>query len=206
MISEREIKRVHQSMEGMTSYLARSIEEHLHLKWVYDRLRCFLCVHGDKFHIVLDMGCGIGLLGAYLMCLKNVGYIGVDKEIKFLKIGGEMFERLGFVPGSYAFVRKDIRKDLTSPVTDIFTFTGYEDEFGDYQRLYEVCLGYKDVFLSIIGREMWEHTIKVGCDPPFQFISEREFETIFREGFSLVEKFQFPGGRVMYWLRGKDQL
>lgn len=205
MLSEREIKRIHQSMEGMSPYLARPVREHLHLRWAYNRLWHLFHSNKDRFYTILDMGCGIGLLGAYLMRLRNITYIGTTKRRKGLQIGKAMFSRLNCDPDYYMFIQKNIEEGSSSsfPRADVFVFMGYEDEFGDYQRLYEVSLGYREVFLSIISSEMKEYTIRVGCDPPFYFIPEGDFKSIFQESFILIEKLWFPRGRIVYRLRRK---
>jgi len=192
------IEEVHQSIRRTSPYLERPLNKHLHQAWVFDLLQK-VAKEREQFTVV-DAGCGIGLLGAYLLNLTNITYIGVDRVEKFLEAGRELFRKLGH-PSNFLCCNIYIDE---LPKADVFIFLGYEDEFTYYQRLYNICKKYNEIMISITGREMWEYTKSIRKNPPLNFISEKEFENIFSKDFLIREKKKIKRGRVLYWLQNSE--
>jgi len=182
-LSIEKIEEVHQLIRNTSPYLERPLNKHLHQVWVLDLLQ--KVAKERKQTTVVDAGCGIGLLGAYLLNLTNIMYIGVDRVEKYLEAGREMFRKLGHYPSN--LLCRNIYSDKL-PKADVLIFLGYEDDFTDYQQLYNVCKKYDEIMISIVGREMWEYTESIGTNPSFNFISEEDFEVIFLRGFLVKEK------------------
>lgn len=197
-LSTEVIEEVHQSIRNTSPYLERPLNKHLHQAWVFDLLQ--KVAKEREQVIVVDAGCGIGLLGAYLLNLTNITYIGVDMVEKFLEAGRELFRKLGH-PSNLLCC--DIYID-EPPKADVFIFLGYEDEFTDYQRLYDICKKYNEIMISIAGREMWEYTKSIRKYPPLNFISEKDFEDLFLRDFLIREKKKIKRGRVLYWLQKSE--
>jgi len=148
-LSVEMIEEVHQSIRNTSPYLERSLNKHLHQAWVLDLLQKI--AKERKQTTVVDVGCGIGLLGAYLLNLTNITYIGVDRVERYLEAGRKLFRKLGHYPSN--LLCRNVYSDKL-PKADILIFLGYEDEFTDYQRLYNICKEYNEIMISIAGRGM----------------------------------------------------
>lgn len=189
-----------QISDQITPYLRRSLKEHKHQVWALNILEKM--AEEKKKFTVIDIGCGIGLLGAYLLSMSfNAHYIGVDKEEKFLQAGRELFLRLSYWPQLY---KRDFYKD-SLPMADIAVFMGCEDQLtGNYAEIFNIINHYDDILISIVGYDMWEYTKVIKTSYPFAFVPEDTFEKIFCTEYFIKEKETIQRGRVLYWLQRRS--
>lgn len=197
--TREEIRLIHKSMKSeLTPYLGMPINEQYHLFWTLQLIEEeLLAGRYRELVTIVDAGCGIGLLGAYLLGFHNVKYVGYDMEKKFVEQGRAFFHALGCTP--------DLRVAnfyQYHPPGDILCFLGYEDCEVNYPRIYEICRQYPEVFITITGRAMMEYARKRGKH--YAYISEKYFEEIFSEDFDVARRFRRDGKRTLYHLKRRS--
>jgi SAM-dependent methyltransferase len=183
--------------EKTTSYLGMSIADIPHLDEAHRIITERAKERYRKMIRIVDAGCGIGLLGAYLLHYNNLKYTGFDVSPEFIEIGQEFFELQGYCPKLYV---ADIYEH--QPKGDILAFLGYEDCDTDYDRLLEICTKYPEVLITIVSRSMHDAAEERGKH--YYYIGEKEFEDKFGKAFNVVEKIVFRGKRTLYHLERKS--
>ncbi len=181
----------------LTPYLATDIIFNPHLNDLVVHLSEMFKTDYRRHYTVLDAGCGIGLVGAYIMRYNNCSYIGVDIEEKFIKQARDFLGKLGYYPELRV---ADVFSDEL-PHADVFIFTGAEDCPCDYGKLLTISERYEHVFLTIMAKEAWEAAKQRGKN--YVYISEEDFERVFAKKFDIVLKSK--ANRVLYHLKRKKE-
>lgn len=143
---------------------------------------------------VIDAGCGIGLLGAYLVHYNNLKYTGFDLEPEFIHAGQVFFDLQGYCPKLYAANIYEHQPD-----GDILVFLAYEDCDTDYDEIFRICLKYPEVLVTIVSESMRDRAEKRGKQ--YEYIGEEAFEAKFKKAFDVVGKLIVPNKRTLYYLR-----
>lgn len=181
---------------NLSTYLRHPLELIPHQTEARKLLSQFFTKNYDKMYTVVDVACGIGLLGTSLLKFHNVKYIGVDMTERFIRAGKYLFNELGYAP---QLIVSDFFE--YTPDGDIMILLGYEDCPIDYNKIHDIACKFEDVMITIVGREMFEFAKTYGKE--YNFISEEDFESIMLGDFSIVKKICIPKKRVFYWLRRK---
>ncbi len=143
---------------------------------------------------MIDAGCGIGLLGAYLVHYNNLKYTGFDIEPEFIHAGQVFFNLQGYCPKLYTANIYEHQPD-----GDILVFLAYEDCNPDYDELFSVCQKYPEVLITIVGESMLDRAEDRGKQ--YEYIGEEVFETKFKKAFDVVEKMPVLNKRTLYHLQ-----
>jgi hypothetical protein len=144
---------------------------------------------------VVDVGGGIGILGAYLNKYNNLKYTCIDIEQKFIEAGREFFNSMHLSPN---LICADLYKNC--PEGDVLILLAYEDCWTDYKQLYDVCKNFKQVIVTITGDDMIAEAKT--RNKKYWHIPFTEFEHLFcTEGnFNIKFKDYFKNKRHFYWL------
>ena len=178
----------------LTPYLKTPMSELPHL---YEAHRIIATRARERYREairVIDAGCGIGLLGAYLVHYNNLKYTGFDIEPKFVHAGQVFFDLQGYCPKLYAANIYDHQ-----PEGDILAFLGYEDCDTDYDELFGICLKYPEVLVTIVSESMRDRAKDRGKQ--YEYIGEEAFEAKFKKAFDVIEKIPVPDKRTLYYLK-----
>jgi hypothetical protein len=182
--------------KGVTVFLAsdwkvplRNIEV---LEWL-DQL--IVNRHKELLEIV-DIGGGIGILGAYIRKYLNVKYTGVDIEKDFIDAGKEMFKYLHLSPN---LICSNLYEYC--PKGNVLVFLAYEDCWTDYQQLYDVCKNFDQIIITITAVGRFEDGKR--RNKKYWYIPFSGFEEIFcQEGeFDIKSHKHFVNDRHLYWLK-----
>jgi SAM-dependent methyltransferase len=171
----------HKSIHGeITSYLQKPLEQHWQQLVVASLLNQVATRHfAEKFTIV-DVGCGVGLLGTALIDLNNVRYIGVDLVPEYVEAGKKMFELMGYAP---TLICQDLYGVDPLPDGDIFVLMAYEDDPVYWDLLPGVIEKYENVFIT---------TMKPEAD-------EDEFIGLFAPHHKRISRYEGQA-RFIHWL------
>jgi hypothetical protein len=174
-----------------TPYLKQHLEKIGHMSYFMPLLKQIVNQRYKKLIRLVDVGCGIGLLGAHLLEYNNVKYFGVDVEPDFINTGKQLFESLGYGCPLYC---GDVYKDEL-PDGDILVMLAYEDCPTDYYKLHEVLSKYDEILITIISKKRFEEGKKRG--KKYWYIDPGEFEKIFKD-YKIIKKIE--KSRILYWL------
>ena len=196
--SIEDIDRAQKSIGHITTYFSNGLANIPTLVYANNILNKIVNKRYRSKVVILDAGCGIGLLGAPLMLSNNVKYIGLDIEEKFITAGRRMFDYLGYEP---QMIVGDIFK--TQPKADVFVFLAYEDCPIDYDKLLKLIKeNYKTVVMTIVTENRYEIAKKKG--KKYWYIPEEKFESVMLEEYKIISKILFDdpknGGRILYWM------
>jgi len=192
-----EIRQAQQDMaDRLTPYLATEAVLLPHLDEAIAWLQDLLAANYRRFFRVLDAGCGIGLLGAHLMHLNNVKYMGFDTSSKYISLAQELMNRIGYAPFLF---QADIFSDPL-PDADVLVYLGAEDCPCDYGELLDVVSSYEYVLLTVMSKEGWLAAKSRGKE--YIYIEEEDFDTKIRKDFQILAKSRAK--RILYILKNKE--
>lgn len=183
--------------EELTPYLSASIERTPSQRIALDFITKIATERYRQLINVVDVACGIGLLGAYLQKFNNIRYTGIDYESKFIESGKELFRLLGYAP---KLICGNMYGDI--PDADIIIALAFDDCPTDWVKLYDLYKKYNEVIISIPGEQMLINAKKKG--KKYYPIDRSTFEKMWSNTHDIVESIDLKNSRVFYWFKKRS--